>query len=112
MTKHLSKAEIEAVFASMDLPLIERGIEEIQDAKERFGTPEVASERAVIVQRLIVSNGTGWPPKDEKKHAKCRDELFLRSLLWRKNLSRHAPARSRFFDTAAPQVKVGQLLKQ
>ena len=69
MTKHLSPAEIEAVFASMDLPLIERGIEEIRDAKERFGSPAVASERPVIVQRLIVSNGTGRLPKDEKKHA-------------------------------------------
>lgn len=69
MTKHLSQAEIEAVFASMDLPLIERGIEEIRDAKERFGSPAVASERPVIVQRLIVSDGTGRPSKDEKKHA-------------------------------------------
>lgn len=66
MTKHLSQAEIEAVFASMDLPLIERGIEEIRDAKERFGAPAVVSERTVIIQRLIVSNGTGRPPKDEK----------------------------------------------
>ena len=69
MTKHLSQDEIEAVFASMDLPLIERGIQEVRDAMERFGSPAVVSERPVIVQRLILSNGTGRPPKDEKKHA-------------------------------------------
>lgn len=69
MTKHLSQAEIEAIFASMDLPLIERGIEEIREAKERFGSPTVTPERPVIVQRLIVSNGTGRIQKDEKKYA-------------------------------------------
>lgn len=69
MTNHLSQAEIEAVFSSMDLPLIERGIEEIRDAKERFGSPNLTPERPVIVQRLIVSNGTGRLQKDEKKHA-------------------------------------------
>ncbi len=69
MTKQLSQAEVEAVFSSMNLPLIERGIEEIRDAKERFGLPTVTLERPVIVQRLIVSNGTGRNPKDEKKHA-------------------------------------------
>lgn len=70
MTKHLTQAEIEAVFASMDLPLIERGIEEIRDAKERFGLPAAPPERPVVVQRLIVSNGTGRFSKEEKKHAK------------------------------------------
>ncbi len=70
MTKRLSQPEIDAVFASMNLPLIERSIEDIRDAKERFGAPAVVSEQPVIIQRLIVSNGTGRPPKDERKHAK------------------------------------------
>lgn len=69
MTNYRSQAEIEAVFASMDLPLIERGIDEIRDAKERFGSPSVVPERPVVVQRLIVSDGTGRPTKDDKKHA-------------------------------------------
>lgn len=69
MTKHLSKVEIEAVFASMGLPLIERGIEDIRDAKESFSSPMSSPERPVILQRLVVSNGTGRIVKDEKSHA-------------------------------------------
>ena len=69
MARYLTEAEINSVFASMDLPLIERGIEEIRNAKERFGASPAEPEPAVVVQRVIVTNGTGRPLKEGEKHA-------------------------------------------
>lgn len=69
MTDWLTQVEIEAVFARLELPLIERGIEEIRDAKDRFGMPAIGSGQPAVVQRLTVSNGTGKLPREEKKHA-------------------------------------------
>lgn len=69
MNKQYSQTEVEAIFSSMDLPLIERSIEEIREAKERFVPPNNNSERSVAIHRLIVSNGTGQSTKDKVKHA-------------------------------------------
>lgn len=76
MRNLMNRAEIEAVFANMDLPLIERSIEEIQSAKERFGNPNTPSESGTVVHRLIVSNGTGKLTQDNKNNA----ELERRTL--------------------------------
>lgn len=59
MKKRLTQAEIDAIFANMNLPMIERGIEEIRNAKERFISPEVVFKEPALIMRLILSGGTG-----------------------------------------------------
>ena len=77
MSYTLSRAEIEAVFVEMNLPLIERGMDEIQAAKDRLvGIGQPSSGGGQIVQRMVVSNGTGKTTSTTQKHA----ELERRSL--------------------------------
>jgi hypothetical protein len=71
MSYTLSRAEIEAVFVEMNLPLIERGMDEIQAAKDRLvGIGQPSSGGSQVVQRMVVSNGTGKTTNTNQKHAK------------------------------------------
>lgn len=73
----LSRAEIEAVFVEMNLPLIERGMDEIQAAKDRLvGIGQPPSDSGQVILRMIVSNGTGKSTSAKQKNA----ELERRSL--------------------------------
>ena len=77
MSYRPNRAEIEAVFVEMNLPLIERGMDEIQAAKDRLvGIGQPISNGGQIVQRMIVSNGTGKFTSASQKNA----ELERRSL--------------------------------
>lgn len=77
MSYTLSRAEIEAVFVEMNLPLIERGMDEIQAAKDRLvGIGQPPSGGGQVIQRMIVSNGTGKPTNANQKNA----QLERRSL--------------------------------
>ncbi len=59
MSFTLSTEEIKQVFVGMDLPLIERGMDEIQTAKDRmFGTDVPTDNQRQPVGQLIISNGT------------------------------------------------------
>lgn len=77
MSYTLSRAEIEAVFVEMNLPLIERGMDEIQTAKDRLvGIGQLPSGGGQVIQRMIVSNGTGKLTSANQKNA----QLERRSL--------------------------------
>lgn len=70
MRQHMSLAEVEAVFAAMELPLIQKSIEEIQTAKEQFGPLPMSGGREHFVHRLTVSGGTGVNAGERKTDAK------------------------------------------
>jgi hypothetical protein len=77
MQNNLSLAQIEAVFVAMDLPLIERGIDEIQADKDRLtGVEPNPADRSAISEQLIISNGTGEQSGNKNKNAKLERRTF------------------------------------
>lgn len=53
-----SLADVESVFSSLGLPIIERGIDEILRAKESFGNVGGKADSPRYIHRTVISNGT------------------------------------------------------
>lgn len=70
MRQYMSLAEVEAVFAALDLPLIDKSIEDIQTAKEEFGAPRVPDGKENYIHRVTVSDGTGVHAGERNRNAK------------------------------------------
>lgn len=77
MKSTMSPNEVTAVFVEMNLPLIERGIDEIQAAKDHLvGYGQSPSGGSHVVQRMIVSNGTGKPVSASQTNAELEQRPF------------------------------------
>lgn len=63
-------AEVEAVFGALHLSPIEKGIEDILAAKQRFTLPiGVPTPTGAPHHRVVLTNGTGTLNKDAQEYA-------------------------------------------
>jgi hypothetical protein len=56
--KNRTLAEVESVFSSLGLPVIEKSIDEIRRSKESFGSQRGNLESPKYYHRTVISNGT------------------------------------------------------
>lgn len=59
MRNYVNRQEIDTIFNLMGLPLIDKGIDDIRDAKDSFGIPRDEIEPTKPLTRTILSDGTG-----------------------------------------------------
>jgi hypothetical protein len=68
MSNFKNIAEVEAVFFALQLSPIEKGMQDIQNAKQEFGAPS-GTNAGSQNHRVVLTNGTGSINKDTLKNA-------------------------------------------
>ncbi|MGE0232309.1 MAG: hypothetical protein AB7S46_11065 [Flavobacteriaceae bacterium] len=77
MVNAMSRREIETVFVDMNLPLIERGVDEIQAAKDRLThADDFLSDEGSLPPQLLLSNGTAGVVIDDNQYAELERSSF------------------------------------
>ena len=62
-------ADVEAFFEALNVPLIDKGIQDIQNAKDRFG-PQGQLHSTESPFRVLLTSGTGSTPQEGARSAK------------------------------------------
>lgn len=76
MVNRRTQAEVEAVFSTLGLPIIERSIEEIRRSRQSFASERGVVEAPGYFHRTVISNGTNtastWIDNDAKLEPSSR----------------------------------------